>query len=161
VKFYTTAPQVSRKCPEVRTSTSRNQAGFTLEELEPLMEQRYWWKSRPTLTTICYGILGSTMGWIAEGFEFTAGSEIDPWCVDHASRLFPQMKQLGDLESLTADSMVPSDVLIVGTTCTAVSILGMQRGLADIKMEHMLMVARWAVKVGFKVIWYLRWCQTS
>ena len=47
--------------------------------------------------------------------------------------------------------MVPSDVLIVGTTCTAVSILGMQRGLADIEMEHVLMVARWAVKVGYNV----------
>ena len=61
---------------------------------------------------------------------------------DHASRLFPQMKQLGDLEALSSDSVEPTDVLIVGTTCTAVSILGMQRGLADIKMEHMLMVAR-------------------
>ena len=139
-------------CPEAKTDTVRNQAGFTQEELEPLMEQRYWWRSRPTLTTICYGILGSTMGWVAEGFEYIAGSEIEPWCVDHASRLFPQMKQLGNLEHLTADMMEPSDVLIVGTTCTAVSILGMQRGLADIKMEHMLMVARWAVKVGFKVM---------
>ena len=62
------------------------------------------------------------MGWVAEGFDPIAGSEIDPWCVDHASRLFPQMKQLGDLKSLTADNMVSSDVLIVGTTCTAVSI---------------------------------------
>ena len=42
--------------------------------------------------------------------------------------------------------------MIVGTTCTAVSILGMQRRLADITMEHMLMVARWAVKVGYKVM---------
>ena len=152
VRFYTAAPQSARKCPETRTSTARNQAGFTQGELDPLMEQRYWWKNRPTLTTICYGILGSTMGWIAEGFEFIAGSEIEPWCVDHASRLFPQMKQLGDLEALSSDSVEPTDVLIVGTTCTAVSILGMQRGLADIKMEHMLMVARWAVKVGFKVM---------
>ena len=72
-------------------------------------------------------VLGSTMGWIAKGLEFTARSEIDPWCVDHASRLLPQMKQLGDLESLTADNMVLSDVLIVGTTFTAVSTLGMQR----------------------------------
>ena len=152
VKSYTAVPEQSRKCPEVKTDSVRNQAGFTQEELEPLVEQRHWWKSRPTLTTICYGILGSTMGWVAEGFEFIAGSEIGPWCVDHTSRLFPQMKQLGDLESLTANSVAPSDVLIVGTTCAAVSILGMQRGLADIKMEHMLMVARWAVKVGFKVM---------
>ena len=152
VKFYTAVSEQLRMCPEAKTDTVRNQAGFTQEELEPLMEQRYWRRSRPTLTTICYGILGSTMGWVAEGFEYIAGSEIEPWCVDHASRLFPQMKQLGNLEHLTADMMEPSDVLIVGTTCTAVSILGMQRGLADIKMEHMLMVARWAVKVGFKVM---------
>jgi site-specific DNA-cytosine methylase len=62
------------------------------------------------------------------------------------------MKQLGDLEALSSDNVEPTYVLIVGTTCTAVSILGMQRGLADIKMEHMLMVARWAVKVGFEVM---------
>ena len=116
VRFYTAAPQSTRKCPEARTSTAKNQAGFTQGELDPLMEQRHWWKSRPTLTTICYGILGSTMGWIAEGFEFTAGSEVEPWCVDHASRLFPKMKQLGDLEALSADSVEPSAVLIVGTT---------------------------------------------
>ena len=68
------------------------------------------------------------MGWIAEGFEFTAGSEIEEWCVKHAGKLFPQMKQLGDLVQMSAADMTPSDVLIVGTTCTAVSILGMQRG---------------------------------
>ena len=152
VKFHSAAPAQVRKCPQERGDGSVNQAGFTREELEPLLEQRHWWKHRPTLTTICYGILGSTMGWVVEGFDFVAGSEIEPWCVDHASRLFPQMKQLGDLESLSASNMEPSDVLIVGTTCTAVSILGMQRGLADIKMEHMLMVARWAVKVGFKAM---------
>ena len=54
VRFYTAAPQIARKCPEEKNSTTRNQAGFTQEELDPLMEQRYWWKSRPTLTTICY-----------------------------------------------------------------------------------------------------------
>ena len=89
VRFYTAAPQMARKCPGVKTSTSRNQAGFTLGELEPLMEQRYWWKARPTLSITCYGILGSTMGWVAEGSEPVAGSEIDPRCVDHAARLFP------------------------------------------------------------------------
>ena len=80
------------------------------------------------MTTVCYGILGSTMGWIAEGFKFIAGSEIteiEPWCVEHASRLFPQMRQLGGLESLSSDNVEPSDVLIVGTTCAGVSILGM------------------------------------
>ena len=152
VEFHSAAPARVRKCPQERGDGSVNQAGFTREELEPLLEQRHWWKHRPTLTTIYYGILGSTMGWVVEGFDFVAGSEIEPWCVDHASRLFPQMKQLGDLESLSAGNMEPSDVLIVGTTCTAVSILGMQRGLADIKMEHLLMVARWAVKVGFKAM---------
>ena len=107
VRFYTAASQMARECPGATTSTARNPAEFTLGELEPLMEQRYWWKTRPTLSIICYGVLGSTMGWVAEGFEPVAGSGIDPWCVDCAARLFPQMKQLGDLESLTADSMVP------------------------------------------------------
>ena len=59
VRFYIAAPQMPRKCPEAKTSTTRNQAGFTLGELEPLMEQKYWWKTKPTLSVICYGILGS------------------------------------------------------------------------------------------------------
>ena len=41
-KFYTAVPEQLRKCPETKTDTIRNQAGFTQEELEPLMEQRYW-----------------------------------------------------------------------------------------------------------------------
>ena len=153
VKFYTDHPAVDRtKAATEEDATWRCQAGFSQAELEPLLSQRYWWKRRPTLTAICYGVLGSTMGWIAEGFEFTAGSEIEEWCVKHAGKLFPHMKQLGDLVQMSAADMTPSDVLIVGTTCTAVSILGMQRGLADIKMEHMLMVAREAVKVGYKAM---------
>ena len=42
VVFYTAAPQMARECPEVKTSIARNQAGFTSEELKPMMVQRYW-----------------------------------------------------------------------------------------------------------------------
>ena len=53
VWVYTVAPRMARECPEVKTSIARNQAGFTPEELELLMEQRYWCKTKPTLSIIC------------------------------------------------------------------------------------------------------------
>jgi hypothetical protein len=129
-----------------------SQSGFTRGELEPLMPQCINWDKRPSLTVMCYGIGGSALGWVAEGFNWVAGSEIDAWCVERAGRLFPEMVQLGDLEKLTPELMPKTDVLIVGTACTAVSILGMLRGLADQKMKHMLIVARLAVTRGYKLI---------
>jgi hypothetical protein len=42
-------------------------------------------ETRPTLSIICYGVLRSTMGWVAEGFEPVAGSEIDLWCVERGN----------------------------------------------------------------------------
>ena len=146
LKYYTQAPT------RLEHQATTNQTGFSESELEPLLQQSYKWKRQPTLTAICYGVLGSAMGWAGEGFKLVAGSEIEPWCVDHASRLFPGMIQLGDLEQTTAEAMPESDMLIVGTTCTAVSVLGLLRGLADIKMKHMLMVARLAVQKGYKAM---------
>ena len=147
-QFYTQASA------RTKLQLEQSQTGFTEAELHPLLPQDHLWSKQPTFTAICYGILGSAMGWIGEGFKLIAGSEIDPWCVDHASRLVPGMLQLGDLEKMTVSSMPVSDVLIVGTTCTAVSVLGMLRGLADVKMKHMLMVARLAVQIGYKaMVW--------
>jgi hypothetical protein len=114
-----------------------------------LLPQHFQWKVQPTFTAICYGVLGSAFGWIGEGFKPIAGSDIEPWCVAHASRLLPDMVQLGGLENMTQDSMPTSDVLIVDTTCTGVSVLGMLRGLADINMMRLLMVARLAIEIGY------------
>ena len=57
---YPAARQMARECPEVKMSIGRHQllAEFAPEEVEPLMVQRYWWKTIPTLSIICYGILG-------------------------------------------------------------------------------------------------------
>ena len=145
-RFYSEAP------PRTSHQTKATQSGFNQSELHPLLPQHHQWKVQPTFTAICYGVLGSAFGWIGEWFKPVAGSEIKPWCVAHASRLLLDMLQLGDLEKMTQDSMPASDVLIVGTTCTAVSVLGMIRGLADIKMKHMLMVAWLAIEMGYKVM---------
>ena len=145
-KFYSEAP------PRTSNQTQTTQSCFSQSELHPLLPRHHQWKVQPTFTAICYGVLGSTFGWIGEGLKPVAGGEIEPLCMAHTSGLLPDMVQLGGLENMTQDSMPTSDVLIVDTTCTGVSVLGMLRGLADIKVKHMLMIARLAIEIGYKVM---------
>ena len=128
------------------------QNGFTRAQLSPLLPARKEWEQRPTITAACYGILGALMGWVAEGFKPVVGMEVVPWCVEQCRRLFPEMQQLGDITKLKAKDLVPTDVLICGTECTAVSVCGLLKGLADPRMEHLLFAASLFAAVGYKVM---------
>jgi DNA (cytosine-5)-methyltransferase 1 len=82
--------------------------------------------------SVCSGIEAATVAWHPLGFRPLAFSEIEPFACAVLAHHYPQVPLHGDFTRLRdEDWIADADLLVGGTPCTAFSIAGLRRSLAD------------------------------
>ncbi len=90
---------------------------------------------RLTYGSVCSGIEAASVAWEPLNMKPEWFSEIEPFPCAVLSHHWPEIKNLGDMTTITdklkANEVVAPDVLVGGTPCQAFSIAGLRGGLSD------------------------------
>jgi hypothetical protein len=82
--------------------------------------------------SVCSGIEAATVAWHPLGFRPLAFSEIDPFARAVLAHHYPDVPLHGDFTVLRDEDWIAgADILVGGTPCTAFSIAGLRKSLAD------------------------------
>ena len=98
------------------------------------MAEHMGWMEPPALKylSVCSGIEAATVAWEPLGFRPLAFSEIEPFPRAVLSHHYTGVPLHGDFTQLRdEDWIVDADILVGGSPCTAFSIAGLRRSLAD------------------------------
>ncbi len=88
-----------------------------------------------TYGSVCSGIEAASVAWEPLNMKPEWFSEIEPFPCAVLSHHWPEIKNLGDMTTITdklkANEVVAPDVLVGGTPCQAFSVAGLRGGLSD------------------------------
>lgn len=88
-----------------------------------------------TYGSVCSGIEAASVAWESLNMKPEWFSEIEPFPCAVLSHHWPEIKNLGDMTTITdklkANEVVAPDVLVGGTPCQAFSVAGLRGGLSD------------------------------
>ena len=82
-----------------------------------------------TLGSLFDGIGGWLLAARHAGVTPVWASEIEPFPCSVTARHFPNVKQLGDITKIDADTLAPVDIVCAGSPCQDLSIAGKRKGL--------------------------------
>lgn len=81
--------------------------------------------------SVCSGIEAATVAWHGLGWEPVAFAEIEAFPAAVLAHHYPQTPNLGDMRSITKESVDAADILVGGTPCQSFSPAGLRKGLED------------------------------
>lgn len=82
-----------------------------------------------TLGSLFDGISGFPLAAAELGIKTVWASEIEPDCIDIATKHFPDVKQLGDITKISGADITPVDIISFGSPCQNLSVAGNGKGL--------------------------------
>jgi len=77
------------------------------------------------------GIGGFDLGLERAGMQCVGQVEIDPYCQSILSKRWPNIKRIGDIRDVTAETFGPVELICGGFPCQPFSVAGQRKGKAD------------------------------
>lgn len=106
---------------------------------------------------MCAGIEAATVAWHPLGWEPVAFSEIDPFPCAVLKHHYPDVPNLGNMETITDEQLEglgPVDLLVGGTPCQSFSVAGLRGGMADSRGNLAFRFLEIAGRLGARwVVW--------